>query len=110
LQLAGTSERGPQFIGGWSFYKGAWNAICSRSINMDLLIALGTSVAYFYSVALLVLPDVLPVKVEERDVYCEVSAVIIAFVLLGKYMEEMFKKRSSPRCASCSTSSPPPPA
>ncbi|MCA1370363.1 copper-translocating P-type ATPase [Bradyrhizobium sp. BRP14] len=37
----------------------------------------------------------LPVKVEERDVYFEVSAVIIAFVLLGKYMEEIIKKRSS---------------
>ncbi|MBI5751865.1 MAG: heavy metal translocating P-type ATPase [Hydrogenophilales bacterium] len=84
-----------QFIGGWSFYKGAWNALRTRSINMDFLIALGTSVAYFYSVAVLFFPAVLPVKVEERDVYFEVSAVIIAFVLLGKYMEEIIKKRSS---------------
>jgi Cu+-exporting ATPase len=84
-----------QFIGGWSFYRGAWNAIRTRSINMDFLIALGTSVAYFYSVAVIFFPEVLPVKVEERDVYFEVSAVIIAFVLLGKYMEELIKKRSS---------------
>ncbi len=84
-----------QFIGGWQFYKGAWQAIRTRSINMDFLIALGTSVAYFYSVAVLFFPEVLPVKVEERDVYFEVSAVIIAFVLLGKYMEEIIKKRSS---------------
>ncbi len=84
-----------QFIGGWGFYVGAWNAIRTRSINMDFLIALGTSVAYFYSVAVLFFPDVLPVKVEERDVYFEVSAVIIAFVLLGKYMEEIIKTRSS---------------
>lgn len=84
-----------QFIGGWSFYKGAWNAIRTRNINMDFLIALGTSVAYFYSVAVLFFPDVLPVKVAERDVYFEVSAVIIAFVLLGKYMEEIIKKKSS---------------
>ena len=84
-----------QFIGGWSFYKGAWTAIRSFSINMDFLIALGTSVAYFYSVAVLFFPEVLPVKVEERDIYFEVSAVIIAFVLLGKYMEELIKKRSS---------------
>jgi len=62
---------------------------------MDFLIALGTSVAYFYSVAVLFFPEVLPVKVEERDVYFEVSAVIIAFVLLGKYMEEIIKMRSS---------------
>ncbi|MBA2655317.1 MAG: heavy metal translocating P-type ATPase [Gammaproteobacteria bacterium] len=84
-----------QFIGGWSFYKGSWDAIRTRRINMDFLIALGTSVAYFYSVAVLFFPDVLPIKVNERDVYFEVSAVIIAFVLLGKYMEEIIKKRSS---------------
>jgi len=84
-----------QFIGGWSFYKGTWNAIKARAINMDTLIALGTTVAYLYSVAVIFFPEVLPVKVEERDVYFEVSAVIIAFVLLGKYMEEMIKKRSS---------------
>ncbi|AFZ38208.1 heavy metal translocating P-type ATPase (plasmid) [Stanieria cyanosphaera PCC 7437] len=84
-----------QFIGGWSFYVGAWKALRSRYINMDFLIALGTSVAYFYSVAVIFFPDALPVRVEERDVYFEVSAVIIAFVLLGKYMEEIIKKNSS---------------
>ncbi len=84
-----------QFIGGWSFYVGSWNAIRNRSINMDLLIALGTSVAYFYSVAVIFFPEVLPVEVDERAVYFEVSAVIIAFVLLGKYMEEIIKKHSS---------------
>src|SRR3972149_10489052 len=56
-----------QFIGGWSFYKGSWTAIRTRHINMDFLIALGTTVAYFYSVAVLFFPWVLPVKVEERD-------------------------------------------
>jgi Cu+-exporting ATPase len=84
-----------QFIGGWSFYVGAWTAIRTRAINMDFLIALGTTVAYVYSVAVIFFPEVLPVEVDERDVYFEVSAVIIAFVLLGKYMEEMIKKRSS---------------
>ena len=84
-----------QFIGGWSFYKGAYNAVKNRMINMDFLIALGTSVAYVYSVVVIFAPDILPVKVSERDVYFEVSAVIIAFVLLGKYMEEIIKKKSS---------------
>jgi P-type Cu+ transporter len=84
-----------QFIGGWGFYKGSWTAIKTRSINMDFLIALGTTVAYVYSVAVVFFPGALPVKVEEREVYFEVSAVIIAFVLLGKYMEEIIKKRSS---------------
>ncbi|MEY4640220.1 MAG: hypothetical protein RLZZ227_214 [Pseudomonadota bacterium] len=84
-----------QFIGGWSFYKGAWAALRTRSINMDFLIALGTSVAYFYSVVVLFFPQWLPVAVAERDVYFETSAVIIAFVLLGKYMEEIIKTKSS---------------
>ncbi len=84
-----------QFIGGWGFYKGAYNAVKSKMVNMDFLIALGTSVAYIYSVVVIFAPDILPVKVEERAVYFEVSAVIIAFVLLGKYMEEIIKKRSS---------------
>src|SRR3990170_2449150 len=84
-----------QFIGGWGFYKGAYNAIKNRMINMDFLIALGTTVAYVYSVIVIFAPDILPVKVAERDVYFEVSAVIIAFVLLGKYMEEIIKKKSS---------------
>ena len=84
-----------QFIGGWGFYKGAWSAIRARNINMDFLIALGTSVAYFYSVVVVFFPAALPVAVDQRQSYFEVSAVIIAFVLLGKYMEEIIKKRSS---------------
>lgn len=82
-----------QFIGGWSFYVGSYEAIKRRTPNMDLLIAIGTLAAYIYSTVVVFLPDALPVK--ERDVYFEVSAVIIAFVLLGKYMEEAIKKRSS---------------
>ncbi len=82
-----------QFIGGWTFYVGAYNAIKRRTANMDLLISVGTLAAYFYSVFVLFFPGVFPVK--ERDVYFEVSAVIIAFVLLGKFMEEAIKKRSS---------------
>jgi len=84
-----------QFIGGWGFYVGAYRALRNWMINMDLLIALGTTTAYLYSTIVVFAPDILPVPVEERDVYFEVSAVIIAFVLLGKYMEEIIKKRSS---------------
>ena len=84
-----------QFIGGAGFYKGAFQALHRRAINMDLLVALGTSVAYFYSVIVVFAPDILPVKVDEREVYFEVSAVIIAFVLLGKYMEDIIKRKSS---------------
>ena len=84
-----------QFIGGAGFYKGAFQALRRRAINMDLLVALGTSVAYFYSVIVVFAPDILPVEVGEREVYFEVSAVIIAFVLLGKYMEDIIKRKSS---------------
>ncbi len=84
-----------QFIGGWSFYKGSWAAIRSRTINMDFLVALGTSTAYVYSTIVVFAPSLLPVSADEKNVYFEVSAVIIAFVLLGKYMEEAIKTRSS---------------
>ena len=70
---------------------GAWHAIRKRVANMDLLIALGTGVAYVYSAFVVFFPGVLPV--EEKNVYFEVSAIIIAFVLLGKYMEEIIKKK-----------------
>lgn len=84
-----------QLIGGWSFYTGAWAALQRRTLNMDVLIALGTSVAYFYSVVVVFAPAWLPVDIDERGVYFEVSAVVIAFVLMGKYMEEIIKQRSS---------------
>jgi Cu+-exporting ATPase len=80
-------------FGGRDFFVGAWHAIKSRSANMDLLIALGTSTAYLYSAFIVFFPGVLPG--EEKNVYFDVAAVIIAFVLLGKYMEEIIKKRSS---------------
>jgi len=80
-------------FGGKGFFVGAYQAIRQRVANMDLLIALGTSTAYLYSAFVIFFPGVLPVK--ESDVYFDVSAIIIAFVLLGKYMEEIIKKRSS---------------
>ena len=84
-----------QVVGGWGFYTGAWAALQRRALNMDVLIALGTSVAYLYSVVVVLAPQLLPVGVDERGVYFEVSAVVIAFVLMGKYMEEIIKQRSS---------------
>jgi Cu+-exporting ATPase len=82
-----------QFIGGWSFYVGAYIAIKHRTANMDLLIAIGTLTAYIYSTIVLFFPEAIPS--EDKFVYFEVSAVIIAFVLLGKYMEEAIKRKSS---------------
>jgi Cu+-exporting ATPase len=82
-----------QFIGGATFYRGAYEGIRRHTINMDFLVALGTSVAYVYSLIVVLFPEVFPV--DSRDVYFEVSAVIIAFVLLGRYMEDILKKKSS---------------
>jgi Cu+-exporting ATPase len=80
-------------FGGKGFFVGAFYAIKDRVANMDLLIALGTSTAYLYSAFVVFFPGVLPV--EEKNVYFDVSAIIIAFVLFGKYMEEIIKKKSS---------------
>ena len=82
-----------QFIAGYGFYKGAYYAIKNRSLNMDFLVAMGTLTAWTYSSFVLFFPGVLPVTI--RDVYFEVSAVIIAFVLVGKFMEDYIKQRSS---------------
>ncbi|MDP1808175.1 MAG: heavy metal translocating P-type ATPase [Actinomycetota bacterium] len=83
-----------QIFGGWGFYAGSYQALRNKRINMDVLIALGTTTAYLYSSVVLFFPTWLPAD-QRTQVYFDVSAVIIAFVLLGKYMEEAIKKRSS---------------
>ncbi len=76
-----------QFIAGYKFYKGAFNALKNKTTNMDTLIALGTSTAYFYSLFILLSGGVAE--------YFGTSAVLIAFVMLGKYLEEKAKGRAS---------------
>ena len=71
-----------QFSAGLIFYKGAWAAIRNRSANMDVLVALGTSAAYFYS--LLASVGLLG---PAREVFFETSVMLIAFIRLGKYLE-----------------------
>ena len=82
-----------QFIGGWPFYVGAYRALRSRRMNMDVLITIGTLTAYIYSVVVVFFPALLPYA--EADVYFDVSVVIIAFVLLGRFMEDLIRQRSS---------------
>jgi Cu+-exporting ATPase len=77
-----------QFYAGWQFYTGAWSALRARSANMDTLIALGTSAAYFYSVYLLFIAG-------EDLQYFEISAVLITLVLLGKLLEAKAKGKTS---------------
>ena len=86
------------FIGGKSFYVGAIKAIRYRRANMDLLITIGTLTAYIYSSVIVL--DQLIESVDilagvEANVYFDVAAVIIAFILLGKYMEDIVRRRSS---------------
>ncbi len=79
-----------QFIAGARFYKGAWGALKQRTGNMDTLIAIGTSAAYFYSVAATFVP-----ALEMEPVFYETSALLITFVLLGKLLEARAKGRTS---------------
>jgi Cu+-exporting ATPase len=83
------------FIGGKSFYIGAARAIKHRRANMDLLISIGTLTAYIYSAVIVIdqFIDVFPGI--QSEVYFDTAAVIIAFILLGKYMEDVVKRKSS---------------
>lgn len=87
-----------QFIIGWPFYKGAFNALRSGGANMDVLVALGTSAAYFYSLYLTLKPEEhvgmanMPVM---QELYYETSALLITLILLGKWFEALAKGRSS---------------
>ena len=77
-----------QFYVGWQYYVGAFKALRNRSANMDVLIALGSSVAYLYS-----LPVVFGLL--SGHMYLETSAVIITLVKLGKYLEVKAKGGTS---------------
>ncbi|HEY5983789.1 MAG TPA: heavy metal translocating P-type ATPase [Anaerolineales bacterium] len=77
-----------QFIVGWQYYVGAFKALRSGSANMDVLIAMGSSVAYFYSVVVLL-------GLIVGHVYFETAAVIITLIRLGKYLEARAKGRTS---------------
>jgi Cu+-exporting ATPase len=80
-----------QFIVGWRFYKGAYDALRNRMGNMDLLIAVGTSAAWAYSTVVAIFPSAFPAS----GAYFDTSAVIITLVLLGNLLEHMSKGRAS---------------
>lgn len=78
-----------QFIIGARFYAGAWRALIDKSANMDTLVALGTSAAFFYSLYL---------SVQHRhhaQLYYETSAVLITLILLGKLLEARAKGKTT---------------
>ncbi|EAA0092553.1 copper-translocating P-type ATPase [Listeria innocua] len=82
-----------QFYIGWRFYDGAYKALRGKSANMDVLVALGTSAAYFYSVVEyirhMIDPSVMP------HYYFETSAVLITLILLGKLLESYATSRTT---------------
>lgn len=84
-----------QFWAGRQFYHGAWGALKHRTSNMNTLIAVGTSVAFFYSGVVTLLGSVLPLAEFGAATYFDTSTAIIALVLLGKYLEARAKQRAS---------------
>ncbi len=84
-----------QFWAGRQFYAGAWGALKQRTSNMNTLIAVGTSVAYLYSVAVTFLHDTFLFADYEAATYFDASTAIIGLVLLGRYLEARAKNRAS---------------
>src|SRR6266851_3829032 len=85
--------------GGWPFFKRGWASVVNRSLNMFTLIAIGTGIAYVYSVVAGLLPGLLPASFRfatgEVPVYFEVAAVIVTLVLLGQVFELRARSETS---------------
>lgn len=82
-----------QFYVGWQFYVGAYKSLRSKSANMDVLVALGTSAAYFYSLAEGIKTLMNPTY--EPHLYFETSAVLITLILVGKLFEAKAKGKTT---------------
>lgn len=81
-----------QFIIGWQFYVSSYNNLKTKSANMDVLVALGTSAAYFYSLY----EGIKTIGSNyEPHLYFETSAILITLILFGKYLEENAKGRTT---------------
>ncbi|MFC1650710.1 heavy metal translocating P-type ATPase [Candidatus Latescibacterota bacterium] len=78
-----------QFYTGWGFYTGGFKSLRNGSANMDVLVAMGSSTAYFYSLALLFVPSL------GVHVFFETSAMIITLIKVGKLLEAVAKGRAS---------------
>ena len=81
-----------QFVIGKRFYIAAYRALRNGSTNMDVLVALGTTASYFYSVCALLYGAITGFW---SPIYFETSAMLITFVLLGKYLEVVAKGKTS---------------
>src|SRR5699024_6208287 len=81
-----------QFVIGWQFYEGAYKNLKTKSANMDVLVALGTSAAYFYSLYEAI--KIIGTNYEPH-LYFETSAILITLILFGKYLEASAKGRTT---------------
>ncbi len=84
-----------QFWVGWQFYSGAWKTVKHRSADMNTLIAVGTSAAYFYSLLATFLPGLFEVQGLTAEVYFDTAGAIIVFILLGRLLEARAKGQTS---------------
>ena len=84
-----------QFWAGWQFYRGAWGALRHKTADMNTLIAVGTSAAYFYSMVVVLFPGLFTTGGLEPHLYFETSALIIALILLGRFLEARARGQTS---------------
>jgi len=84
-----------QFWAGLRFYRGAWGALKHKTSDMNTLIAVGTSVAYFYSMIAVVAPGLFITDLLEPHLYFDTSAMIIALILLGRFLEARARGQTS---------------
>ena len=80
-----------QFVAGWRYYRGAWGALKARTANMDTLIVIGSTTAWAYSTFVVLFPQWVP----SMEVYFDASSLILALILIGKYLEEVARGRAS---------------
>ena len=84
-----------QFWAGLRFYRGAWGALKHRTADMNTLIAVGTSAAYFFSVVAVLFPGIFTSGGLEANLYFDTSAMIIALILLGRFLESRARGQTS---------------
>ena len=86
-----------QFWAGWRFYRGTWATLRHLTFDMNALITIGTSAAYFYSAAAVLAPGFFASQAVngEVPVYFDTAAVIITLILLGRYLEARAKRRTA---------------
>jgi Cu+-exporting ATPase len=84
-----------QFWAGWRFYLGAWGALRHKTADMNMLVAVGTSAAYFYSLIAVLFPDLFAAAGVEPGLYFDTSAMIITLILLGRFLETRARGQTS---------------